>query len=682
MKMAAPPKAPGHDAPSAVGAAEVGARGYRLPVEPAPFSAAGYAAHVAWALVRILAVAALAVPLVAALLLPIAGAARVAVRAAHKAFIGSGRPIEIPTLPQRSTIYAADGSVLDRIYLDYNRQEVPFRQVNANTKQAVLAIEDHGFYDHGAIDFPSIVRALIANVKAGAIVQGGSTITQQLVKNTVTGGEITLVRKIQEAKDAFRLENSYTKHQILAAYLNTIYLGHGVYGVGTAARYYFGHPVQRLSLAESATLAGMIASPTAFDPLTRPKANLHRRNEVLQRMRQLHWINRQTYKNTKDKPVDLSNRDRREASPSPQSYWTQFVVQQMLANRRYGRTYRERVRTVYQGGLRIYTTLEPVMQHEAAEVIQRRMTAPYLPQSALVSIDPTTGAIETMAVGNWSFKKGYNLATDPGGGRTAGSAFKAFTLAAALEDGISPNRTYDGSAPRTIPNCGGGETWRVDNAEPGSGTYTLARATALSVNAVFAQVIDQVGPDRVAEVAHRMGITSDLDPVCPLTLGTSPVSPLEMTSGYATLANNGIHCAPYGVERVVTYAGRVISDHEPRCERAIPADIAAEETKLLEGVIQYGTAAGAVSLSRPVAGKTGTGQNFQDAWFVGYIPELATGVWVGWAHAEKPMTSIPGYGEGFGGTLAAPIWDDFMDTVTNGMPKRPFPSANGFVAQP
>jgi membrane peptidoglycan carboxypeptidase len=286
-----------------------------------------------------------------------------------------------------------------------------------------------------------------------------------------------------------------------------------------------------------------------------------------------------------------------------------------------------------------------------------------------------------MAIGNWTFKKGYNLATDPGGGRTAGSAFKAFTLAAALEDGISPSRTYDGSSPRTIKNCGGGATWKVNNAEPGSGTYTLADATAKSVNAVFAQVIDEVGPEKVAEVAHRMGITSTLDPVCPLTLGTSPVSPLEMTSGYATLANNGVHCTPYAVSRVVTYTGKVITDHQPKCERAMPADIAAEETKLLEGVIQFGTAADAVSLSRPAAGKTGTGQNFQDAWFMGYIPQLAAGVWVGWANAEKPMFSIPGYGEGFGGTLAAPIWNDYMTNVTRAMPAKGFPSANGFVAR-
>jgi penicillin-binding protein 1A len=286
-----------------------------------------------------------------------------------------------------------------------------------------------------------------------------------------------------------------------------------------------------------------------------------------------------------------------------------------------------------------------------------------------------------MAIGNWSFKKGYNLATDPGGGRTAGSAFKAFTLAAALESGISPSRTYDGSSPRTIKNCGGGATWHVANAEAGSGTYTLAAATAASVNVVFAQVIDEVGPDKVAEVAHRMGITSPLDAVCPLTLGTSPVSPLEMTSGYATIANNGVHCTPYAVAQVVSSTGKVITDHQPKCERAMPASIAAEETRLLEGVITSGTAHDAVTLTRPAAGKTGTGQDFQDAWFVGYVPQLVTGVWVGYAKAEIPMRSVPGYGEGFGGTLAAPIWNDFMIRSTRGMPVKNF-SSSGYRPPP
>jgi penicillin-binding protein 1A len=647
---------------------------YRLPGIPDRGPLGRRALLVLWALARIALVVALAVPLAAILLLPVAGGADVAVRAARKAFIGSGRPIEIPTLPQRSTIYAADGSVLGRVYLDYNREQVPFSRVNGVTRKAVLAIEDHAFYEHGAIDFSSIVRALIANLKAGAIVQGGSTITQQLVKNTVTGDAPTLVRKVREAKDAFRLESSYTKREILGAYLNTVLLGHGVYGIGTAARYYFGVSVGHLSLEQSATLAGMIASPTGFDPITRPKASMRRRNHVLARMHQLHWITGKAYRNAKDNPIDLSNRYRREASPSPDSYWTQYVVQQMLSDRRYGATYGQRVRTVYQGGLKIYTSLDPAMQDAAATAIERRMTGSDLPQSALVAIEPSTGAIKTMAIGNWTFNKGYNLATDPGGGRTAGSAFKAFTLVAALEKGIKPSRVYSGTSPRTIRRCAGGEDWRVQNAEPGSGSYSLAQATAHSVNVVFAQVIDQVGPEVVAEVARDMGITSPLTPVCPLTLGTSPVSPLEMTSGYATLANGGVHCRPYAITQVITSADKVMVDQQPKCERVIPSDIAATTTRLLREVIESGTGASAVTLSRPAAGKTGTGQDYVDAWFMGYVPQLAAGVWVGQAKAEIPMRNVPGYGPGFGGVLAAPIWDDYMRAATRGMPVENFPA--------
>ena len=649
-------------------------RAYRLPGIPDRGPLGRRAVLVLWALVRIVLVVALAVPLAAIVLLPVAGGADVAVRAARKAFIGSGRPIEIPTLPQRSTIYAADGSVLGRVYLDYNREQVPFNRVDGTTRRAVLAIEDHGFYEHGAIDFSSIVRALIANLKAGAIVQGGSTITQQLVKNTVTGDAPTLVRKVREAKDAFRLENSYTKREILGAYLNTVLLGHGVYGIGTAARYYFGRSVGHLSLAQSATLAGMIASPTGFDPITRPKASTHRRNQVLQRMHQLHWITRKAYRNARDNPIDLSNRYRREASPSPDSYWTQYVVQQMLSDRRYGATYRQRVQTVYQGGLKIHTTLHPALQDAAAEAIERRMTGSDLPQSALVAIEPSTGAITTMAIGNWTFNKGYNLATDPGGGRTAGSAFKAFTLVAALEKGIKPSRVYSGTSPRTIKRCAGGEDWHVQNAEPGSGSYSLAQATAHSVNVVFAQVIDQVGPEAVADVARDMGITSPLTSVCPLTLGTSPVSPLEMTSGYATLANGGVYCRPYAVAEVLTSTDKVMVDQQPKCERAIPSDIATTTTRLLRGVIEFGTGAGSVTLTRPAAGKTGTGQDYVDAWFMGYVPQVAAGVWVGQAKAEIPMRNVPGYGPGFGGVLAAPIWDDYMRAATRGMPIENFPA--------
>jgi penicillin-binding protein 1A len=278
----------------------------------------------------------------------------------------------------------------------------------------------------------------------------------------------------------------------------------------------------------------------------------------------------------------------------------------------------------------------------------------------------------------------YNLAVDPGGGRTAGSAFKVFTLAAALEAGISPNAVYSGYSPRTIPDCGGGETWTVHNAEPfGGGSFPLWLATADSVNVVFAQVIDQIGPERVAEVAHKMGITTELTPVCPLTLGTSPVSPLDMTSGFATLANDGVHCQPYAIAQVVSSTGKTVYRQKPECSRAIPAWVAQQETHMLEGVVQFGTGT-AANIGRPQAGKTGTGQDYQDAWFLGYVPQLATGVWVGYARAEIPMPYVPGYGTGYGGVLAAPIWHDFMLMATEGMPVESFvtPSIGYYTPAP
>jgi len=350
----------------------------------------------------------------------------------------------------------------------------------------------------------------------------------------------------------------------------------------------------------------------------------------------------------------------------------QYVINRFLADPTFGKNYTQRVNLLYRGGLKIYTTFDPQFQTEAERAIQHRMSQPGQPQSAVVSIEPDTGAVRAMAVGGQTFDESkYNLATDPGGGRTAGSAFKAFTLATALEQGMSPDKVFNGDSPKTIPNCGGGETWKVDNAEPGSGSYTLAAATAASVNVVFAQVIDIVGPKNVARVAHQMGITSPLTPVCPLTLGTSPVSPFEMTSAYSTLANNGIHCKPYSIEKVVGPTGDVVENAHSRCSRVMPANVAQTETRLLEAVVSGGTGT-AADIGRPQAGKTGTGQNYQDAWFMGYVPQLTTGVWVGYAAREQPMPNVPGYGTGFGGTLAAPIWHDYMLAATRGMPPKGF----------
>jgi penicillin-binding protein 1A len=599
--------------------------------------------------------------------------------------VNAGDPLKLPPLPQRSTILAMDGSVLQHVYFGENRVVVPINRYRESTIDAVLAIEDDGFFQHGPLDFSAIVRAAVTNLIAGGIVEGGSTISQQLVKDTVTGDAPTLARKIREAADAIRLENTYSKEHILGMYLSEVYFGHGAYGMAAAAEYYFARRAPELTVAQAALLAGMIRSPSYYDPLTRPKHALHRRNTVLARMFELGWISSARYAQASSAPIVLSAADRNVAQAAPNSYWTQYVVDSFLSNPAFGPTVKARIRALYQGGLKIYTTLEPSMQRQAEQTLLNRMTGPELPQSALVSIVPQTGAIRTMAVGNAPYGPSqYNLAVDPGGGRTAGSAFKVFTLAAALEAGISPNAVYSGYSPRTIPDCGGGETWTVHNAEPfGGGSFPLWLATADSVNVVFAQVIDQIGPERVAEVAHKMGITTELTPVCPLTLGTSPVSPLDMTSGFATLANDGVHCQPYAIAEVVSSTGKIVYRQKPECSRAIPAWVAQQETHMLEGVVEFGTGT-AANIGRPQAGKTGTGQDYQDAWFLGYVPQLATGVWVGYARAEIPMPYVSGYGTGFGGVLAAPIWHDFMLMATQGMPVESFvtPSVSYYTPAP
>jgi penicillin-binding protein 1A len=611
------------------------------------------------------------VALPAAAFLPAATMIPGAIGWVHRGLAPFTVPLTLPRLPERSTIYAADGSVLAEVYKGFDRQAVPLHRINRGTRRAVLAVEDHAFYQHGPLDLEAIIRAALVDLHEGRIVQGGSTITQQLAKDLFTGDAVTLRRKLEEATDALRLGRTYSRSQILRAYLNEVFLGHSVYGVAAAAQYYFGVPVQDMTLSQSADLAGMLAAPNRFDPIAHPNRSLARRDFVLGRMRQLGWIRQSRFAHAASRPLGLSDRMRDLAAAGGNSWWTQFVIAEFLSDPRFGATERARAHALFRGGLRIHTTLDPRLQAAAQRAIDIRMGGDGLPQSALVSVVPSTGAITAMALGRWPFAHHrYDLAVDPGGGRTAGSSFKVFTLAAALEQGIPPSRVYDGSSPKTIPNCGGGETWTVHNAEPGSGSYPLWLATVDSVNAVFAQVIDEVGPDAVARIAHRMGVTGPLMPVCPLTLGTSPVSPLDMTSGVSTLANGGRHCDPYAIARVVYPNGKVLAPR-PECRRAVPAAVAAEETAILEDVIGFGTGWQA-NIGRPAAGKTGTGQDYQDAWFVGYVPQLATGVWVGYAGAETPMPAVPGYGRGFGGVLAAPIWHDYMLAATRGMPVRGF----------
>ncbi len=633
--------------------------------------------------------------LVAAGVLPLFAGAGVAVKLADSKFLSaSDRAIDLPDLPQRTTIYAADGTVLATVFRGENREVFPLSEYGKFARDSVLAIEDHAFYRHGGVDLTSIVRALEANLRAGKVVQGGSTITQQLIKNTQTGGEQTLQRKIIEAQDALRLEKEYTKDQILEAYLNTIYMGNQVYGYGTAAQYYFNQSPSTLTLAQSALLAGMIAAPEALNP--NDSGNLpdviDRRNLVLDKMLQYGYISKADHDAAVAATVKLRGKGRISNLNGQEPYWVDYIRHLFLSDPTFGATQAERARLWYQGGLQIHTTLNMRLQRVAERSLREHYYLPTDPQAAAVTIDSATGAIRVMANGNTTYGTGknqtvVNLAWQAL--RGTGSAFKAFTLAAALEQGIQPTSQWDGTAPITIPNCGGGQTWGPIHNSEGNlpGYHSLTESTALSINVVFAQLINQIGPASVVEVAHRMGIERAgltipgtripyVGAYCPTTLGSVSVSPLDMTTGFSTLANNGVHCTPYAISKIVR-GGRTIYQHRPHCAQAIPADVAATEDSMLQQVICCGTASHTARLpdypARPEAGKTGTDQNFQNAYFVGFVPQVTTGVWVGYQTAYLSLQGVHGLA-GFGADMAGPVWTDIMTAATAHMPIRDFPT--------
>ncbi len=622
----------------------------------------------------ILTVMAAAGTLVAAGVSPFVMAAGSAINQVSSRFVPSvQRPLMLPTLPQRSNVYAANGDLLATVFQGEDRQNFPIEAFSATDQHAVLAIEDHLFYDHGAIDPVAIVRALLANVRAGAIVQGGSTITQQLAKNLETGGADTLRRKILEAQDAIRIASTYPKDQILDTYLNTVYMGNSVYGFGTAARYYFDAAPSALTPAQAATLAAMLEAPAYYDPLIKSHlaALRARRNTVLQRMVQYRWLPPAAAQAAMAQPVKVTAAGRTENRPGHDPLWVDFVRHLFLSDPRFGGSLAEREALWYQGGLQIHTTMEPSIQRAAVASLRNHYSGPQEPQASAVTINARTGAILAMANGNVRYGLGPGQTTFSNawqGLRPTGSAFKIYTLAAALEAGIAPTSRWATFAPRTVQHCGGGQTWKVHNAERGlRGMATLTQATADSINTVFAQVINTVGPQAVESLARKMGVLGgSIPPVCPITLGDVAVSPLAMTAGAQTLANSGLHCMPYGITSVVR-DGRVIYRAQPSCRRVLPAPIAETETSMLQQVICCGTGAGISKLpgypAREVAGKTGTDTNFKNAYFVGYVPQMVTGVWVGYMNqAQRSLKGVNGL-PGFGADMAGPIWADIMTSA-------------------
>jgi membrane peptidoglycan carboxypeptidase len=600
----------------------------------------------------------------------------------------------IPPIPQRSTIFANDGkTVLAHVYLD-NREIVPLKEISPLARKAVLAIEDSGFYEHGALNLGSMFRALAENIRAHAVVQGGSTITQQLVKLTLGLNPLdrTFGRKFQELALAMRVEQKYSKDRILEMYLNQVYLGNNLYGIATAAQFYFHKRAAALTLPQAALLAGLIRAPLYYDPLVRPHKAWLRRNDVLNRMIALGpangGISAERGARAKAKPLELSPNVGEFHLPTP-PFIVDYVKQQIHDDPHgwysfLGATPQQRDTALAQGGYDIVTTLDPSWQRYAQEAADQPWAeTPLYPghkppaDLGIVSLDVKTGAIRTMLSGKHFQKDQINTVTTV---HQPGSSFKPYLLAAAFEQGIPPTAVYSGvqgviSDPRCETN---GVPWTVINAEGTSlGSMNLYQATADSVNAVFARLILDVGPDNVVAMAHRMGITTPLPAVCSLATGSVGITPLDQASGYQTLADGGVHCTPYAVSEI-RRRDQILFRQRPDCHRVLPAPIANLETDVLKGPVTTGTAASVFSSGWgpwPIAGKTGTADSNTNVWFAGYTRQVVTAVWVGSQRTPYPLTEYWGYSV-FGGTIAAPIWKAFMLKALVGYPPVQFPSGS------
>jgi penicillin-binding protein 1A len=572
------------------------------------------------------------------------------------------RPV---SLGSNSFLFAADGSLLGVIPSSTNRQPLRLDKMSPWLPKATVAIEDARFWQHGALDYRGIARALFKNASAGHIVQGGSTITQQLVRNLYIGKATrTLSRKLKEACLAEKLAGVWSKKQILAAYLNEVFYGRHAYGAQAGAQTFYSTSARTLTLPQAALLAGLPQAPSLYDPLQHAGDALARRNEVLRAMLAHDYITQEEYSHASASPLGLKPGTLYSEQRHPNFFgWATLQLVQRFGARR-----------VEAGGLQVRTTLDPRMQDEARAAVASVLRVKTDPAAALVAIDPRTGEVKAMVsyLPDGRTLK-FNLASQSG--RTAGSAFKPFTLATAIDQGDSVYSAFSGPPQLTItdPKCSfNGVPWTVHNfADESSGYMNLLDATAHSVNTIFAQLVDIVGPDNVAATAHRMGITTPLQSVCSITLGTQAVNPLEMTSGYATLAARGVYRSPQAFDLVRGPDGGVIGTLGAQDVQAIPQNTADLVTYALEGVVSHGTGTAAY-FGRPAAGKTGTAENFQDAWFCGYVPQLAACVWVGYPKAEISLFNVEGWGAVFGGSLPAMIWNRFMSAAVKKLPAQDF----------
>ncbi|HET9691535.1 MAG TPA: transglycosylase domain-containing protein [Acidimicrobiales bacterium] len=559
-----------------------------------------------------------------------------------------------------------------------DRTVVPLSSVPPIVRDAVIDVEDRNFYHEGGINPMSIGRAVLANLSAGHIAQGGSTITQQYVKNRYVGQARTFTRKITEAVLAIKLDQKLSKDQILGRYLNTIYWGRGAYGVQAASRVWFGKDVGQLDANQAAYLAGLIREPEYADVAVHPDVATRNRNLSLDAMVAAHHLSAADAAADRAVPVASYTVPRKDhvgfavtgGANVGSQYFAAVVRQQLVA--RYGQA------AVDRGGLKVKTTLDLAAQQRAYQAVYGFLR-PGEPAGALVSLDGSGHVVAYVAGRDYATSQ-LDLArggTEGGGGsgRQAGSTFKPFALAAAVQGGMCWQQTFPGPSVLTLPAANGGADWTVHNFQNENfGPIDLATATANSVNTVYAQLAVQVGADKIAAEAKAAGITTPLSVQPSLVLGTDSVTVLDMADGYLTFANGGVRTDPSFITSVRDSTGKDLGWPAPVSERVMPQNVAATVEALLTGVVTHGTGTGA-AIGKPVAGKTGTTENEADAWFVGFTPHVTTAVWMGYPDSEsRPMTDVRGTTVA-GGTFPASMWATYMRAETAGMKPDGFPAA-------
>ena len=576
-----------------------------------------------------------------------------------------------------TVIYAAPTALGQRRVLaivrgDESRVLVPSEKISPIMKQAIVAVEDKRFYEHRGVDLRGIGRALWQDIRSQSVVEGGSTITQQYVKNAYARDDRTIARKVREAALAWQLEQRWKKDRILTAYLNTIYFGNGAYGILQAARTYFGVNADELTLPQAALLAGLVSNPSRYDPAQRPLAATARRNYVLGELFAQGRLTRGELRRARLKPLPKPEDIRLPGTQGPAPYFTNYVKDQLVA--KFG------AKRVFGGGLEVTTTLDLDLQEQAREAIERILgTEMGGPAAALVAIDPRTGAVKAMFGGTNFHRSQFNLATQAE--RQPGSAFKPVVLAAALRKGIAPSTRFD-SKPVDID--AGGRIWHVTNYE-GSylGSVDLARAMVSSDNSVYAQLTRLIGPKSIVKTAEELGIRSELPAYFSIGLGAVAVNPLDMARAYATIANGGrrVDGSLLGDRARVVERVRFRKSGKERVNEVVEQPVVGEAeartiTSILEDVVANGTGRRAQLPGRSEAGKTGTTDNYGDAWFVGYTPELVTAVWVGYPNELRPMLTEFHGSPVAGGTLPALLWKEFMSRALEGSENSAFPPAS------